>query len=70
MDTMRKDRETTGCSTMGGVFMLYVKDSLKVLERKDIQISTFQEVIWCETTCEMEKIQIGVFYRSSSDGGF
>ena len=60
---MRKDRETAVGASMGGGVMLYVKDWLKVLERKDIQSSTFQEAIWCEIICEMEKILNGICCR-------
>ena len=60
----RKDRENQSVKGHGaGGVILYVKDEMYAIERKDIHDDKFKESIWCEIRLGKEKILIGVCYR-------
>lgn len=58
----RKDR----VEGKGGGVLLYVDNTLDVIERKDLQVDGFEESLWCEICVGGEKTVIGVCYRSPS----
>ena len=43
--------------------ILYVKDELHAIERRDIKDENFRESVWCEIKHMKEKVLIGVYYR-------
>ena len=59
----RKDR----LNRVGGGVLLLVRDSLEVIECKDLNDSEFEDSVWCEIkTSQSVKLLVGVCYRSPS----
>src|SRR6218665_1746964 len=61
----RKDRKNWGERGYGGV-LLYIKDNLTTLERKDLKDDRFKESVWCEIRNKTEALLVGVCYRSQA----
>jgi hypothetical protein len=59
----RKDRESGGEKERGGGVLLYVRDNLTSLERKDLKDDRFKESVWCEIKNKAEALLVGVCYR-------
>ena len=59
---LRKDR-IIGVKSKGGGVLLYIKNSINVVEREDLLDNKFPECIWCNIVISGEKTLIGVCYR-------
>ena len=61
----RKDRENQTARGYGGV-LLYVKNNITAVQRKDIWSDKFKECVWCEIQTGKARMLIGVCYRPPS----
>lgn len=60
----RRDRENQRARGHGeGGVLLYVKNDIMAVERRDIQNDKFKESVWCEIQCGVKKLLIGNCYR-------